>query len=355
MVVALLILSGLVGLIAGGELLVRGASSLAAAASVSPLVIGLTVVAFGTSAPELAVSVQACLNGSTDLAIGNAVGSNLSNVLLILGFSAIFFPLAVQARLFKLDFPVMLAAAVALLVIGWDGSLSRLDGVLMTLAMCGYFYWTIKQGRKESRQLAEEFEDIIPDGDPTTWKSICISLAQVAIGLVLLVGGSNLLVDGCVRLAEWFGVSELVIGLTVVAIGTSMPELVTSLVAAMRGHRDLAVGNVVGSNILNVLAVLGISALVAPEGVAVSTRALQFDIPVMAAVSFACLPVFMSGHSISRIEGLAMFFLFVAYTAYIAWAAANSIEPGLFEAACFCLPLLAAAFAVGLLGRRTAS
>lgn len=355
MVVALLILCGLVGLIAGGELLVRGASSLAAAASVSPLVIGLTVVAFGTSAPELAVSVQACLNGSTDLAIGNAVGSNLSNVLLILGFSAIFFPLAVQARLFKLDFPVMLAAAVALLVVGWDGSLSRLDGVLMTLAMCGYFYWTIKQGRKESRQLAEEFEDIIPDGDPTTWKSICISLAQVAIGLVLLVGGSNLLVDGCVRLAEWFGVSELVIGLTVVAIGTSMPELVTSLVAAMRGHRDLAVGNVVGSNILNVLAVLGISALVAPEGVAVSPRALQFDIPVMAAVSFACLPVFMSGHSISRIEGLAMFFLFVAYTAYIAWAAANSIDPGLFEAACFCLPLLAAAFAVGLLGRRTAS
>lgn len=352
MTIALLIILGLVGLVAGGELLVRGASSLAAAASVSPLVIGLTVVAFGTSAPELAVSVQACFAGSTDLAIGNAVGSNMANILLILGFSAMFFPLAVQARLFRLDFPVMLGAAVALWLLGWDGTLGRWDGIFLTVAMLVYFYWTVSMGRRESRQLAEEFADIVPEGDPTTWKSIIVSLLQVLLGLGLLVGGSNLLVDGCVQLATMFGVSNLVIGLTVVAIGTSMPELVTSVVAGRQGHLDLAVGNVVGSNILNILAVLGISAVAAPNGVEVEGRALAFDIPVMIAISVACLPVFLSGHSISRFEGGLMFSLFVVYTGYLVWAAVNGMTPGGFEAACFSLPVIAAACGVGLMDAR---
>ncbi|TWT72704.1 Inner membrane protein YrbG [Posidoniimonas polymericola] len=352
MTIAVLIILGLVGLVAGGELLVRGASSLAAAASVSPLVIGLTVVAFGTSAPELAVSVQACFTGSTDLAIGNAVGSNVANILLILGFSAIFFPLAVQARLFRLDFPVMLAAAIALWVLGRDGALGRVDGAILTVGMLAYFFWTVGMGRKEGRQLAEEFADVVPEGDPTTLSSIVVSVVQVLIGLLLLVGGSNLLVDGCVRLATMFGVSELVVGLTVVAIGTSMPELVTSVVAARRGHRDLAVGNVVGSNILNIFAVLGLSSIVAPAGVEVQSRALAFDIPVMIAISFACLPVFLSGHSITRTEGAVMFLLFVGYTGYLVWASVNGVSPGWFEAACFSVPILVGACAVGLLGSR---
>ncbi len=328
----------------------RGASSLAAAAKVSPLVIGLTVVAFGTSAPELAVSVQACQTGKTDLAIGNAVGSNISNILLILGFSAIFFPLSVHARLFKLDFPVMIVAAIALWVLGRDNTLDLRDGALLTAAMVGYFVWTILQGRRESRLLAAEFADVVPPGDPTSLRSIVISCLQVLGGLALLVAGSNWLVDGCVRLALLFGVSELVIGLTVIAIGTSMPELVTSIVAALRGHRDLAVGNVVGSNILNILAVLGISALTSPHGINVAPRALAFDIPVMIAVSLACLPVFMSGLSITRTEGAVMFAMFIGYTSFLVYAAMHAIVPTTTTALLFSAPLLAASALVALVG-----
>lgn len=350
--IAILIILGLIALVAGGEILVRGASTLAAAARVPPLVIGLTVVAFGTSAPELAVSLQACFaeGNKSDLAVGNVVGSNISNVLLILGFSAIFFPLSVHLRLFKLDLPVMIAAALGLWVLGLDGELTRVDGLLFVVAMLGYFWWTVTQGRRESRRLAAEFEDMLPEGDPTAIKSVINSIAQFVGGLLLLVLGADWLVDGCSRLAAMFGVSELVIGLTVVAVGTSLPELVTSIVAALRGHRDLAVGNVVGSNILNVLAVLGITAAAAPHGVQVNPRAVSFDIPVMIAVSLACLPVFLSGLSITRSEGAVLFALFIAYTAFLVWSSVNAVTPTATMAAWFAGPLLASAVLVSLLG-----
>ncbi|MCA9241725.1 MAG: calcium/sodium antiporter [Planctomycetales bacterium] len=350
MIIAVLIVLGLAGLVAGGEILVRGASSLAAAANISPLVIGLTVVAFGTSAPELAVSVQSCLAGKTDLAIGNVVGSNISNLLLILGFTSLLFPLAVHVRLFKLDFPVMVVATVALWVVARDLVITRVDGLLLSLAMIAYFVWTVREGRKESRKLAAEFKDVVPEGDPTKASSILVSIVQVVAGLALLVGGSDWLVDGCVRLAQMFGVSELVIGLTVVAIGTSMPELATAIVAASRGHRDLAVGNVVGSNILNVLAVLGISAAVAPDGIRVDARALAFDIPLMIAISLACMPILLRDLTITRTEGLVMFVLFAAYLGLLAYSSIVGFEPTGQTVLWISVPLLASAGLVALLG-----
>lgn len=324
-----MILGGFVALIAGGEFLVRGASSIALAAKVSPLVIGLTVVALGTSAPEMGVSIQSCYSGATALAIGNAVGSNISNILLVLGASAIAMPLAVHSRLFRLDIPVMLAAAVALWGFGADGGLSRVEGILLVVAMIGYFVWTVTAGRKETKQLeaqmAAELGDL-PDNPPSGPAGIAIAVAQVVGGLVLLVGGAKFLVDGCVELATYFGVNQMVVGLTVTAIGTSLPELVTSFMAALRGNRDLAVGNVVGSNILNVLAVLGVSAVVAPSGIPVDADAISFHIPVMVAVSVVCLPVFLTGAVIMRSEGIAMLAYYGAYMSFIAYTAKDTTE-----------------------------
>ena len=317
------IVGGFVALILGGELLVRGASNLAALARVSPLIIGLTVVAFGTSAPELAVSVGACYAGSTDLAVGNAVGSNISNMLLVLGFAALAAPLAVSARLFRIDIPVMIMASVLLWLVGRDGSIDHWEGVAFFAALVAYFSWTIWQGRRESAVVAAEEQlatsEITIDPKKAGVAALLINVGLVVVGLVLLVGGADFLVDACVALATKFGVSELVVGLTVVAIGTSLPELVTSLMASMRGQRDLAVGNVVGSNILNILCVLGLSAIVAPEGINVDPQSISFDIPVMVAVGVALTPAFFSGLSITRGEGAAMVVYYFAYLGYLIW------------------------------------
>lgn len=335
-----MILGGFVALIGGGELLVRGATSLALAAKVSPLVIGLTVVAFGTSAPELAVSIKSCSAGATELAIGNAVGSNIANVLLVLGCSAIAMPLAVHSRLFRLDIPVMIAAAVALLLLGWDGQLSRLEGGGLVVAMLGYFYWTVATGRREQKLLEAELEELaVPQGAG----ALILAVVYVALGLVLLVAGADYLVQGCTELAMMFGVSELVIGLTITAVGTSLPELVTSIMASLRGSRDLAVGNIVGSNILNILAVLGISSVVAPAGIPVSPDALVFHIPIMVAVSICCLPVFFTGYSITRGEGAAMLAYYVAYLGYLGYSSSTSppMMPTWTTTALFVAPVLA--------------
>lgn len=341
--IALALLGGFVGLIAGGELLVRGATTLALAAKVSPLVIGLTVVAFGTSTPELAVSLQSCYAGKTGLAIGNAVGSNNSNILFILGVSALAGPLMVSSRLFKLDIPVMIASAFLLWYMAFDGVLTRVEGIVMAVGLVGYFYWTITKGRKESRAEAE-LSEILPGVDdevqPSSAKTVLISIGQLIVGLVLLVMGSDWLVSACVEIATYFGVSELVIGLTVVAIGTSLPELVTSLMAAVRGQRDLAVGNVVGSNILNILCVLGLSAAVAPEGIGVEPQSIVFDIPVMVAVTLVCLPLFITGFAINRSEGLAMFLYFIGLIAGLVIMATNNITPSPAVTIGFVVPLL---------------
>ncbi len=318
---ALLIVAGLCVLLAGGEVLVRGASRLAALARVAPLIIGLTVVAFGTSAPELAVVLQSSFTGKTDLAIGNVVGSCIFNVLVVLGLTAIVLPVVVSARLVRIEVPLMIGASVLLWVFGLDGVLGRVDGLILFAGLIAYMSWTVWQARKESTRFRDEFEGAIETRagavrNGAIWK-IAVQIGLVLLGLVLLVLGSKWLVGGSVTIAQRLGVSQLMIGLTIVAVGTSLPEIVTSILAGLRGHSEIAVGNVVGSNILNILAVLGLSSIVAPEGIAVSRDALYLDIPVMIAVSVACLPIFFTQYRIDRWEGYLFFGYYLAYTAYL--------------------------------------
>ena len=260
---------GLATLVVGAEMLVRGASRLAVAMAVSPLVIGLTVVAFGTSAPELAVSVQSAWNGNADLALGNVVGSNIFNVLFILGLSALIVPLAVSSQLIRCDVPIMVFVSMLLLALGLDGRLGRVDGTLLFVGIIVYTCWSIRQSRRESREIQSEFAHEMPRAPHGGWQ-VLNQVALIVTGLVLLGLGARWLVDGAVHIAASIGVSELIVGLTIVAAGTSLPELVTSIVAAYRGERDIAVGNVVGSNIFNILCVLGLSSLMGPQGVGVS-------------------------------------------------------------------------------------
>ncbi len=316
------LIAGLVLLVAGAEVLVRGAAKLAAQFGIPPLVIGLTVVAFGTSAPETAVSIQASLNGSGDIAIGNVLGSNIANVLLILGMTALVAPLIVSRQLIRLDVPIMIGASLVTYALAWDGSLSRLDGALLFTAVASYTVFLIISSRKANAaataddEFAKEFG---LDAQPKPYASL-INAGLVAAGLVLLVVGSNFLVEGAVSLARALGLSELVIGLTVIAIGTSLPELATSILAAIRGERDIAVGNIVGSNIFNLLCVLGLASLVSPEAITVAASALAFDFPVMIAVALACLPIFFTGYAIDRWEGLLFLAYYVAYTVYLVMA-----------------------------------
>ena len=309
-------LIGLTLLIVGADVLVRGAAKLALSFGVSPLVIGLTVVAFGTSAPELAVSVGATLNGNPDLAIGNVVGSNIANILLILGISALVAPLLVHEQIIRQEIPIMLGASVLMVVMALDGSISRLEaGVLFGLVV-GYTVYLIRQSRKASAELQSDFADEMPP-DSNWDRHWSVQLGLVLAGLLALVQGSKWLVGAAVAFAQAFGVSDLVIGLTVVAVGTSMPEVATSVVAALRGQRDIAIGNVVGSNIFNIFSVIGITGLVSAGGIPVSEAARNFDLWVMLAVAFACLPIMLTGREIARWEGGVFLGYYVAYTAYL--------------------------------------
>ncbi len=312
------LIAGLVLLVAGAEVLVRGAARLAAQFGISPLVIGLTVVAFGTSAPETAVSVQASLNGSGDIAIGNVVGSNIANVLLILGMTALVAPLVVSRQLIRLDVPIMIGASLVTFGLAWDGQLSRIDGAILFSAVVIYTLFLVISSRRESAAAADdEFAKEFGLDAPAKPHAGLINAGLVLAGLVLLVVGSNFLVEGAVALARALGLSELVIGLTVIAVGTSLPELATSIMAAFRGERDIAVGNIVGSNIFNLLCVLGLASLVSPQAIGVSSNALAFDFPVMIAVAVACLPIFFAGYCIKRWEGALFLAYYVAYTLYL--------------------------------------
>lgn len=303
---------GLVLLVGGAEALVRGASRLGAALGISPLVLGLTVVAYGTSSPELAVSVMATIRGQSDLALGNVLGSNTFNVLFILGASAILTPLVVAAKLVRVDVPIMVGGSLLLMVMAADGRVSRLDGGLLLLALLAYTIFCVRQARRERTEIQQEFAQEFGRRGSLAW-----NVGFIVGGLVLLTLGSRWLVAGAMAAARALGVSELIIGLTIVAAGTSLPEVATSLLAAWRGERDIAVGNVVGSNIFNVLGVLGLAGLVASAGVAVPLSASRFDIPVMVAVAVACLPIFFTGFQIARWEGALLFAYYIAYTAFL--------------------------------------
>ena len=342
----LLLIGGLAVLVAGAELLVRGASRLAGAFGIPPLVIGLTVVAYGTSTPEMAVSLGAVWKNQPDLVMGNAVGSTTFNVLFILGLCALMKPLTVAAQLVRVDVPIMIGTALLLLALGVDGVISRWDGLILVAGIVAYTVFVIWQSRRESAAVKQEYAQEF--GASKRGRQLGVSVGLIVAGLGLCVLGARWSVDGAVQLARSFGVSELVIGLTVVAAGTSMPEVVTSLVATYRGQRDIAIGNVVGSNIYNVLAIVGVSGLVAPDGVAVARSVLTFDLPVMIAVSVACLPIFFTGHSISRWEGAVFLGYYVAYTAYVALAAQQHDALPAFSAVMewFVLPLTVVTLAV---------
>jgi cation:H+ antiporter len=352
-VLALLIL-GLILLVVGAEMLVRGASRLAAAVGISPLVVGLTVVAFGTSAPELAVSFQSALSGQADLAVGNVVGSNIFNVLFILGLSALITPLVVSQQLVRLDVPVMIGVSVLLLLLSLDGVIARWEGGLLFAGIVAYTWFLIRQSRRESAAAAS-CANAVPDAGRGMPGSRVRNVALVIAGLTLLVLGSRWLVNGAIEMASALGVTELVIGLTIVAAGTSLPEVATSVLASIRGERDIAVGNVVGSNIFNILAVLGISGLVAPEGIEVVRSAVAFDIPVMTAVALACLPIFFSGYLIARWEGALFMGYYVAYTVYMVTHSADHALVPAFQTAMivFVVPLtVITLLIVGIRARR---
>lgn len=334
----LLVVGGLVVLVGGGELLVRAASGLAARLGLSPLVIGLTVVALATSAPELAVSIDASLAGEPGLAVGNVVGSNIAMVLLILGASAVLVPLAVSAQLVRLDVPILVGVSLLLLALAADGVLSAVDGAVLMAVAVGYSVLILALSRR-GKAAAAATPDLPPTGEQPLW----VQLAGLLGGVILLVVGARLLVDGAVAIATDFGVSSLVIGLTVVAVGTSLPELATSLIATVRGERDLAVGNIVGSSIFNICVVLGATGLVTGGGVPVPPAAIALDIPLMTAAAIALLPVAFTGLSVSRWEGALFLALYVAYTIYVLLAATEHDALNDFTAVMvwFTLPLVA--------------
>jgi cation:H+ antiporter len=317
-----LILGGLALLVLGAQGLVRGASRLALVLGIPPLVVGLTIVAFGTSAPELAVSLRSCLAGKTAVVLGNVVGSNIYNVLFILGVSALITPLAVSPQLIRWDVPIMIGCAAALNLMAIDGTLGRPDGAFLLGGIVVYTLFVLRQARRERASVSQEYrkdleESVKPD------RNLLKHVLFMAGGLGLLALGSDLLVRGAVAVAQAFGVSEVVIGMTVVTIGTTAPELSACIVAALRGDRDIAVGNIVGSNIFNILAVLGVGALAAPRGIAVGEAMAGFGLPVMAAVCFSCLPVFFAGGVIRRWEGALFLFYFVVY---LTWLVLDELE-----------------------------
>lgn len=310
-------LAGLVLLIAGAEALVRGASRFAAFMGISPLVIGLTVVSFGTSAPEMAVSVLSALSGQADIAIGNIVGSNILNVLLILGLSATIAPLVVSRQLIRTDVPLMIGVSFLILFFGSDGKINRIEGFILFCGIISYTWYSIYKSRRERNSQEGESSRKHERREEKPTGELVTNIVLILGGLASLVLGSQWLVRGAVAIAKALGVSELVIGLTIVAVGTSLPEVATSVVASIRGERDIAVGNVVGSNIFNILAALGLTGIVAPEGIAVSTAALRFDIPIMIAVAISCLPIFFRGYNITRWEGILFLAYYAAYTAFL--------------------------------------
>lgn len=317
---------GLIVLTVGAEALIRGGSGLAKTFGLPSLIIGLTVVAFGTSAPEIAVSIGAAYTGDPGIALGNAIGSNTCNILFILGISSIVAPLLVSAQLIRLDVPVMIGVAALAWFFAHDGQIVRWEGLVLFALLVLYTGTLITLGLRKGCDQTEPLPLCTPEeaAKPTPPPRILPSVIFTIIGLAMLVVGARLLVDGATTLAQAMGVSDLLIGLTIVAVGTSLPEVATSLMAAIRGQRDIAVGNIVGSCIFNMLAVLGGAASVAPAPMAVESNALQLDFPVMMAATVVCLPLFITGGRISRWEGAVLFLAYVAYIVYLVFSATGN-------------------------------
>jgi cation:H+ antiporter len=332
------IVLGLVLLGIGGESLVRGASRLALSFGISPLVIGLTVVAFGTSAPELAVSIQSIRVGTAGLAVGNVVGSNIFNVLVIVGISALILPIAVSRRVVWVEVPVMVGVSCLTMIVALDGIVGLGDGLILLGLVSAYMVWLVRAGSNESAAVGRR---------QGSQKAAIRAVLVASAGMALLVIGARVLVNGAVAIVTALGVSDVVIGLTIVAVGTSLPEAAASVVAALRGQSDLAIGNVVGSNILNLTLILGATAVMA-GGVGIPPGVVGFDLVVMLAVAVACLPIFFTGHRIARWEGGLFVAYYIAYTLYLVLDATDhALLPHLHDALLFfALPLTAVTLAV---------
>lgn len=340
--------AGLAILVFGADWLVKGASRLALGAGVAPLVIGLTVVAFGTSAPELAVSVAAAYSSANDIAVANVVGSNIFNVLFILGISALVAPLIVHQQLVRMDVPIMIGVSVLLLVLAADGVLGWWDGTLLTALIFAYTAFLIFEARREKKpEILAEYAGSVADaagdvaGDvagksaDSGKSALPMHLLFIVAGLVALVFGSQLLVDGAIGFARILGVNEVIIGLTIVAAGTSLPELATSVVAAIKGERDIAIGNIVGSNIFNICSVLGISSLVSGGALTVAPTLFTSDIPLMIGVALICLPLFRAGYILTRTNGAVFLGAYVLYVVYLVLKETQNPMLDMFSAALF--------------------
>lgn len=321
MTIIIAILSLVVGfvlLVKGADYFVEGAASIAKGLHIPAIVIGLTVVAFGTSAPELAVSISAAMKGSNDIAIGNVVGSNMFNLLMVVGFSAVIKPLTIQKSMIKKEYPLSVLAALLLGILSMDMvlgnakemSIGRMDGIILLVCFAGFMYLTIKEAFKGREELKREHEDEVQNMSYSMGKSVMISL----LGLGGIIIGGNLSVDGAKEIARAFGLSEALIGLTIVAIGTSLPELVTSIVAAKKGESDIAMGNVVGSNIFNIFLILGTSAAILPMKV---SSTYIYDISILIVISILIFIPMAKNKKVGRTMGVTMILTYVAYTAYL--------------------------------------
>ncbi len=314
---SLIFLGGLVIISLGAEFLLRGASTMAAMLGIRPIIIGLPVVSIGTSLPELAVGITAVSEDKGALAIGNIAGTNVLNILFILGLSAALRPLPLQMRTLRLNVIVMILTAILLIVMSLDGILSRLEGIIMVACSVLYILVVIRASSKETasvrKEFAEEFSPVVLV-EKRGWKVWSLNIVFLVGGMALTMLGANLLVSGATSIAQSMGVSDAVIGLTIVAIGTSAPELATTIMATIKNDRDVAIGNLIGSSISNVLVILGFTCVAAADGIDVSKDILWFDLPLAAAVAIVCYPVFRSGSRVSRFEGI----LFVsAYLVYL--------------------------------------
>lgn len=316
MYISLAMLGGLVVLVLGADWLVKGASRLAFSLGVPPLIVGLTVVAFGTSAPELAVTVRAALAGEAGVGLGNVFGSNTINILLVLGISAAIVKLPVSPQLLRVDVPFMIAVSLGAYLMAWDGVFNWVDGAILVLGLCLYLAIQVYLGKSHEDIINELIEPETAETRKSAWQRLVMPTVLCVFGFFMLVIGAHYLVDGSVRLASLLGVSDEIVGLTVVSVGTSMPEIVTSIVAAAQGKREMAIGNIVGSNLFNLMAVLGIASCVSPEAIPVSEQMMRIDLPVMLIATIACWPIFYTGRVISRNEGAVMLICYIAYIGY---------------------------------------
>lgn len=339
---------GLLLVLAGAEVLVRSASRLSLIIGLSPLIVGLTIVSFGTSAPELAIGVVGAVKHQTDVALGNVVGSNIFNILFVLGLAAVIRPLVVRRHVVRLDVPILIGLSVLVMVLGLDGSIDRIDGALFLLLLVAYGYFTFLRSKAEriNSELAGGHRSTSESGERK--RQVIINVALLIVSIVALGLGSQWLVSGASSIARNLGVSEFIIGITVVAVGTSLPEIATTLAAVFRGEHDIAVGNAIGSCIVNLLGVLGLMAVISGHGIPVPIGALTSDFPVMIATAVACLPIFFSDHRISRWEGALLLAYYAAYAGFLVLEATNRESDPVFSGIMlvFVIPLTVITFGI---------